>query len=66
MASRRATKSDLVAKLNLKPHTEGGYYCETFRDNSIILSKTHLPSHCKSLIFIFSPQSRCFFKLPFL
>lgn len=54
MASRTATKSEIVAKLNLKPHPEGGFYSETFRDSSIILSKSHLPPQCKpspSLVF---------------
>ncbi|XAR67212.1 hypothetical protein NMG60_11013690 [Bertholletia excelsa] len=39
--------SEIVAKLNLKPHPEGGFYNETFRDNSIILSKSHLPPEYK-------------------
>ncbi|WMS42886.1 cupin domain-containing protein [Acuticoccus sp. MNP-M23] len=26
------TAKDLIAKLNLKPHPEGGYFAETFRD----------------------------------
>ncbi|KAK4432787.1 hypothetical protein Salat_1040900 [Sesamum alatum] len=47
MASRTLTKSEIVAKLNLKPHPEGGFYSETFRDNSIILSKSHLPPQYK-------------------
>ncbi|KAL0315926.1 UNVERIFIED_CONTAM: hypothetical protein Sradi_5470800 [Sesamum radiatum] len=47
MASRTPTKSEIVAKLNLKPHPEGGFYCETFRDNSILLSKSHLPPQYK-------------------
>ncbi|KAL0426766.1 UNVERIFIED_CONTAM: hypothetical protein Slati_2851400 [Sesamum latifolium] len=47
MASRTPTKSEIVAKLNLQPHPEGGYYCETFRDNSIVLSKSHLPPQYK-------------------
>ena len=25
----------IIQKLNLKPHPEGGYYCETFRDVSL-------------------------------
>ncbi|KAL2229165.1 uncharacterized protein LOC105161942 [Sesamum indicum] len=47
MASRTPTKSEIVAKLNLKPHPEGGFYCETFRDNTIVLSKSHLPPQYK-------------------
>lgn len=38
-----ATASKLVAKLNLKPHPEGGFYRETFRDSSLLLSRSHLP-----------------------
>ncbi|VFQ62692.1 unnamed protein product [Cuscuta campestris] len=38
-----ATVSKLVAKLDLKPHPEGGFYRETFRDPSLLLSKPHLP-----------------------
>ncbi|CAH9097597.1 unnamed protein product [Cuscuta epithymum] len=37
------TASKLVAKLDLKPHPEGGFYAETFRDPSVFLSKSHLP-----------------------
>ncbi|KAK6126750.1 hypothetical protein DH2020_039495 [Rehmannia glutinosa] len=47
MASRTATKSEIVEKLNLKPHPEGGFYSETFRDTSIVLSKSYLPSQYK-------------------
>lgn len=43
-----ATASEIVAKLNLKPHPEGGFYSETFRDHSVHLSKSHLPPECKS------------------
>ncbi|CAN4096509.1 unnamed protein product [Withania somnifera] len=45
--STEPTASKIVAKLNLKPHPEGGFYSETFRDNSVILSKSHLPPKCK-------------------
>ncbi|KAK6152031.1 hypothetical protein DH2020_014666 [Rehmannia glutinosa] len=47
MASRTATKSEIVEKLNLKPHPEGGFYSETFRDTSIVLSKSYLPPQYK-------------------
>ncbi|KAI3447231.1 hypothetical protein Pfo_003896 [Paulownia fortunei] len=61
MASRTATKSGIVAKLNLKPHPEGGFYSETFRDTSIILSKSHLPTQYK----VDRPVSTCiYFLLP--
>ncbi|KAL2480268.1 RmlC-like jelly roll fold [Abeliophyllum distichum] len=61
MASNAVTKSQIVAKLNLKPHPEGGYYSETFRDSSIILSKSHLPAQYK----VDRPVSTCiYFMLP--
>ncbi|KAG7021984.1 hypothetical protein SDJN02_15713, partial [Cucurbita argyrosperma subsp. argyrosperma] len=41
------TASEIVAKLNLKPHPEGGFYSETFRDKSVHLSKSHLPPEYK-------------------
>ncbi|KAL3625289.1 hypothetical protein CASFOL_030743 [Castilleja foliolosa] len=47
MASIEATTSKIVAKLNLKPHPEGGFYSETFRDDSVILSKSLLPPQYK-------------------
>lgn len=45
----QATASGIVAKLNLTPHPEGGFYAETFRDSSIVLSKSQLPHECKFL-----------------
>jgi predicted cupin superfamily sugar epimerase len=33
---RHATASDIIAKLDLKPHPEGGHYRETFRDARLI------------------------------
>ncbi|XP_031740981.1 uncharacterized protein LOC101210771 isoform X2 [Cucumis sativus] len=42
-----ATASEIVGKLNLKPHPEGGFYSETFRDYSVHLSKSHLPPEYK-------------------
>ncbi|GMH03582.1 hypothetical protein Nepgr_005421 [Nepenthes gracilis] len=39
--------SEIVQRLNLKPHPDGGFYSETFRDNSIFLSKSQLPSQYK-------------------
>ncbi|KAL9441978.1 hypothetical protein AB3S75_020477 [Citrus x aurantiifolia] len=41
------TASEISAKLNLKPHIEGGFYTETFRDASVFLSKSQLPSEYK-------------------
>nr|XP_043622324.1 uncharacterized protein LOC122593927 [Erigeron canadensis] len=37
------TTSDIIAKLNLTPNPEGGFFIETFRDTSINLSTSQLP-----------------------
>jgi uncharacterized protein len=29
------TAADIIARLGLKPHPEGGHYCETFRDTGV-------------------------------
>ncbi|KAJ4834723.1 hypothetical protein Tsubulata_007679 [Turnera subulata] len=42
-----ATTTAIVKKLNLQPHPEGGFYSETFRDKSIVLSTSHLPTSYK-------------------
>lgn len=42
-----ATSSKIVEKLNLKPHPEGGFFSETFRDESVTLSKSQLPASYK-------------------
>ncbi|KAK6944721.1 Cupin domain of unknown function DUF985 [Dillenia turbinata] len=39
--------SEIVERLNLKPHQEGGFYAETFRDSSVFLPKSLLPSSYK-------------------
>ncbi|CAH1432071.1 unnamed protein product [Lactuca virosa] len=41
------TASEVVGKLNLKPHPEGGFFSETFRDTSITLSTSQLPPEYK-------------------
>ena len=46
-ANNMASASEIVAKLNLAAHPEGGFYSETFRDHSILLSKSQLPPECK-------------------
>ena len=33
--AKRPFASDIIASLDLKPHAEGGYYRETFRDSSV-------------------------------
>ncbi|CAK9159223.1 unnamed protein product [Ilex paraguariensis] len=47
MASTSVPTSEIVAKLNLKPHPEGGFFSETLRDTSVILSRSQLPSEYK-------------------
>lgn len=42
-----ASSSEIVKKLNLQPHPEGGFYWETFRDASVTLSTSQLPSGYK-------------------
>lgn len=37
----------LIEALNLQPHPEGGFFAETFRDDSVQLSTSSLPSHFK-------------------
>ncbi|XP_057544419.1 uncharacterized protein LOC130823706 [Amaranthus tricolor] len=39
--------SEIVEKLNLKPHPDGGFYFETFRDHSVSISKAILPPQYK-------------------
>ncbi|CAL9215522.1 unnamed protein product [Arabidopsis halleri] len=35
--------SEIVGKLNLRAHQEGGFFAETFRDSSVFLSTSQLP-----------------------
>ncbi|KAJ6993549.1 hypothetical protein NC653_016627 [Populus alba x Populus x berolinensis] len=42
-----ATTSEILNKLNLQPNPEGGFYSETFRDTSVVLSSSQLPSEYK-------------------
>ncbi|XP_027333347.1 uncharacterized protein LOC113848152 [Abrus precatorius] len=41
------TASEIAKKLNLQPHPEGGFYAETFRDHSLLLSTSQLPPQYK-------------------
>ncbi|KNA06405.1 hypothetical protein SOVF_181340 [Spinacia oleracea] len=41
------SSSDIVKKLNLQVHVEGGFFIETFRDHSVSLSKSQLPPQYK-------------------
>jgi hypothetical protein len=42
------TTDELVKKLQLLPHPEGGFFKETFRDDSVHLTKDQLPDGCES------------------
>lgn len=56
-----ATTSRIVEKLKLTPHPEGGFYSETFRDTSVLLSRSQLPPQYK----VDRPVSTCiYFMLP--
>jgi uncharacterized protein len=46
MATGEMTASEVAALLDLKPHPEGGYYAETFRDGSVSLTTSQLPPQC--------------------
>ena len=46
MASEEMTATEVAALLDLKPHPEGGFYAETFRDGSVTLSTAQLPPQC--------------------
>ena len=37
------TIADIVKRLNMLPHPEGGFFVETFRDDSVTLSLDNLP-----------------------
>jgi len=47
MASEEMTATEVAALLDLKPHPEGGFYAETFRDGSVTLSTAQLPPQYK-------------------
>ncbi|KAK3040339.1 hypothetical protein RJ639_026744 [Escallonia herrerae] len=59
MATITPSKSEIVSKLNLKPHPEGGFYSETARDSSIVLTKSQLPPEYK----VDRPISTCIYFL---
>ncbi|KAF5802471.1 hypothetical protein HanRHA438_Chr06g0268881 [Helianthus annuus] len=56
------TTSKIIAKLNLEPNPEGGFYAETFRDTSINISTSQLPPRFKvdrpisTAIYFFLPS----------
>ncbi|KAL6661602.1 hypothetical protein ACP70R_000986 [Stipagrostis hirtigluma subsp. patula] len=47
MAAGEMTATEVAALLDLKPHPEGGYYAETFRDGSVTLTTSQLPPQYK-------------------
>ncbi|KAJ9687900.1 hypothetical protein PVL29_013901 [Vitis rotundifolia] len=67
-----ASTSEIVAKLNLQPHPEGGFFSETLRDTSVILPKSILPSEYKverpvsTSIFFLLPSGNvsCLHRIP--
>ncbi|KAK4266074.1 hypothetical protein QN277_027046 [Acacia crassicarpa] len=61
MESGPLSASETAAKLNLQPHPEGGFFAETFRDDSVQLLKSQLPPEYK----VDRPVSTCiYFLLP--
>lgn len=56
-----ATASEIAVRLNLNPHPEGGFYAETLRDSSVVLTTSQLPPQYK----VDRPVSTCiYFLLP--
>ncbi|KAK1263724.1 hypothetical protein QJS04_geneDACA013523 [Acorus gramineus] len=51
--------SEVAELLDLKAHPDGGYYSETFRDSSIILSKSLLPNRLTRNINISWENPEC-------
>lgn len=41
----RMRMKDVVERLKLIPHPEGGFFAETFRDPSVFIAKEHLPAN---------------------
>jgi uncharacterized protein len=52
---KRPLASDLVARLDLKPHPEGGHYRETFRDSSLDADGR---AHSTSIYFLLARGER--------
>jgi predicted cupin superfamily sugar epimerase len=49
------TAADIIARLELKPHPEGGYYRETFRDSRL---DAHGRSLCTAIYFMLARGER--------
>jgi len=49
------TAADIIARLELKPHPEGGYYRETFRDSRL---DAHGRSLCTAIYFLLARGER--------
>ncbi|MQL87711.1 hypothetical protein Taro_020267, partial [Colocasia esculenta] len=47
----RKAASEVVAMLGLQPHPDGGFYKETLRDESIVLSRSQLPPRFVRTLF---------------
>uniref|UniRef100_M8BYA1 DUF985 domain-containing protein n=1 Tax=Aegilops tauschii TaxID=37682 RepID=M8BYA1_AEGTA len=52
MGSCEMTATEVAALLDLKPHPEGGFYAETFRDSSVSLTTAQLPPQYKGVFHI--------------
>jgi uncharacterized protein len=52
---KRPLASDLIARLDLKPHPEGGHYRETFRDSSLDADGR---AHSTSIYFLLARGER--------
>jgi len=53
--TRRLTAADIVTRLDLKPHPEGGHYRETFRDSSVGANGR---SHSTAIYFLLARGER--------
>ncbi len=53
--SRRPLASDIIARLDLKPHPEGGHYRETFRDGGLVAGGR---AHSTAIYFLLARGER--------
>lgn len=49
---RMVSASEIATKFNLASHPEGGFFSETFRDSSVMLSTSQLPPQCKHFVYM--------------
>lgn len=55
------TAKDIVQKLKLKPHPEGGFYKETYRADHTINSENGLRNVCTAIYFLLDNNARSLF-----